>query len=102
MADQRGRYSLRRFFDVTAVLDEVDVERMRPGMSVKLLVEEPPIADVLLVPRAALVWDGGEPRALEADGTAVRLELGPCNAHHCVVEGGLAEGTELRRSEVTR
>ncbi len=96
MAAQSGSLSTRRFFGVKVTLDEVDVERMRPGMSVKLVIEGPPLAGVLLVPRAAIDWLGDEPRAIRADGVPVPLTLGPCNAFQCVARAGLEEGVKLR------
>lgn len=98
VANQDGRLSLRRFFNVKIALDEVDPELMRPGMSVKVVIAAPPLEDVLLVPRAALDWSGGEPRAVAADRSLKPVELGPCNAFHCVVKAGLEEGEELARA----
>lgn len=96
MANEAGRFSLRRFFNVKIALDKVDTDLMRPGMSVKLLIEDEPLADVLLVPRPALDRTAGEPRAATAGGGYVPVELGPCNALHCVARSGLEEGDELR------
>jgi hypothetical protein len=54
-----------------------------------------PREDVLLAPRTALDFNGDEPRALLADGSAVDVTLGPCSAYECVVEQGLNDGDEL-------
>ena len=51
--------SLRRVFRTRVRLDDLDLERMRPGMSVKVIVEDRR-DDVLMVPRAALGWSEGE------------------------------------------
>ena len=99
-ADQAGPFSLRRAFGVRIHLDEIDTERLRPGMSVQVVIEDDPLKDVLLVPRAALDWSLGGARARRADGTwadAGALVLGPCNARHCVVESGLEADTALAR-----
>ena len=98
MANQIGRFSLRRFFTVHVELDDVDAELMRPGMSVKLLIEAAAVEDALLVPRAALDFSEGEPRALKAGGRWTPVELGSCNAFHCVLVSGLEEGDALGRS----
>lgn len=95
MANEAGRFSLRRFFTVQVGLDEVDTELMRPGMSVKLVIANEPLEDVLLVPRTALDWTAGDPRAATVGGSLVTVDLGPCNAFQCVVEAGLEEGDEL-------
>jgi HlyD family secretion protein len=97
IAQEESERSLRRSFRVVIRLDGSDVQRMRPGMSVKaeILPEAAPAA--LLVPRAALEWAAGSPRALRhEDGTSEEVRLGPCNATHCVAEQGLEEGTRLR------
>jgi multidrug resistance efflux pump len=118
IAQQPSGRSARRVFDVLVELAAVD-ERLRPGMSAKVVVErrierdasgEPP----LLAPRSALVF-AAEPRALAGAGPPVsdtardaysaRLALvgggeaevvvGACNATHCIVEG-VADGTAVR------
>lgn len=87
---------LLRSFPVRIALDRPDVERMRPGMSVRVEVLGPEIPDAVLVPRAGLDLSGKEPRALLADGGAKPVRLGPCSAAECVVESGLEPGTRLR------
>lgn len=95
IADETDRQSTRRIFRVTVDLDEVDVERMRPGMSVKVEVRSEP-RQALLVPRAALDFSAETPRARLADGTLREVEIGDCTARFCALESGLDEGTELR------
>ncbi|MCP4660270.1 MAG: HlyD family efflux transporter periplasmic adaptor subunit [bacterium] len=103
VAQQGSRSSLRRFFSVMIDLETIDTERMRPGMSVKVVIEEPEREGVLLVPRSGLDWSEQQPRALLADGSLVALTLGDCNAAFCEVEEGLAEGMALGRvAEVPR
>ena len=96
VAQEEDDNSLRRSFRVVIMLDESDPELMRPGMSVRAEVEHEPLQDVLLVPRASLEWSDEQPRALLADGTTTDVQLGPCSARECVVEGGLDEGAQLR------
>jgi len=58
----------RRVFRVRVDLEEIDEERMRPGMSVKLEVAGPVRRDVLLVPRAAIDFSAGSTRVVLATG----------------------------------
>lgn len=97
-AREPDRFSSRRFFRTHVDLELVDPERMRPGMSVKVVVDEP-YEDVLTVPRRSLRWreTGAEARLARGDWRAV--ELGPCDAVVCVLESGLEEGTELAVAE---
>ncbi len=97
IAQQSSRRSLRRFFSVTIDPDAIDIERMRPGMSVKVVIEDAVGEDVLRIPRASLDWSEEQPRALRADGAFVPLTLGACNASFCAVAAGVAEGTALGR-----
>jgi len=97
IAKEQGRDSLRRAFNVVILLDESDPDTMRPGMSVKVEVVGDPAEEALLVPRAALDLSGDTPRVLLADGSAAEVRLGPCDAMHCVVRDGLAEGARLGR-----
>jgi multidrug resistance efflux pump len=94
-AETRASWSRRRFFGVTVELDRVDTERMRPGMSVKVVVHDQPLQGVLLVPRSALTWRGPQAELLLANHARVPVTLGPCNPQVCVVEDGATEGTRL-------
>ncbi|HEX2252158.1 MAG TPA: efflux RND transporter periplasmic adaptor subunit [Thermoanaerobaculia bacterium] len=95
VAREAARSSLLRFFQVDLDLGAADVERMRPGMSVKVEVETEARPGVLLAPRAALD-ESAEPARLQlAGGDQREVELGPCDALVCVVEEGVEEGTRL-------
>ncbi len=96
VAQEAAGRSLRRAYNVRVTLSAPDVERMRPGMSVKVEVRPAPRADVLLAPRAGLDLAGKQPRARLASGEAVDVALGACNREWCVIEGGVAEGARLR------
>lgn len=96
VAQEQARRSLRRAYDVRVELDASDVDRMRPGMSVKVEVIPPARDGVLLVPRAGLDWSSGSPKALLASGGESAVKLGPCNTQVCVVEDGVKEGDRLR------
>ncbi len=94
IARQIGRESLRRVFEVVVELDERDIERMRPGMSVKVEIERDH-GEVLQVPRRALQVAGdGIAKVTLGDGRRVEVQVGPCAVFTCAVLGGEAtEGT---------
>lgn len=99
IADAPDRQSTRRSFRVKIDVEGLDPERVRPGMSVRVLVR----GDVVrgdaeparLVPRVALDWSGGVPRLVLADGSTVEVRLGACDPRSCVLEEGPEEGTAL-------
>lgn len=95
VARESNRASLLRFFDVRLELLEDDPERMRPGMSVKVEVVEEERSGVLLAPRRALDETADPPVARLRGGGVAEVELGPCDAHDCVVLDGLSDGQEL-------
>lgn len=100
IAQELDSRSLRRSFRVQIELDDLDPERMRPGMSVKVVVDTEPLHDVLLIPRQSLTWLEDTPpirrsRALLADGSWRDVELGACNPMVCVLNSGLDEGARL-------
>jgi len=97
VAQESNRNSLLRFFKVDVALDEDDPQIMRPGMSVRAEVVTGAERGVLLAPRAALDEAAEPPRARLAGGDLVEVALGPCNAHECVVTGGLDDGVRLAR-----
>src|SRR5688500_468130 len=96
VAQESRRQSLRRHFDVFIDLDRLDPERMRPGLSARVIVRRESLPNALLVPRAALDFSGKTPRARTLSGELVDVKLGSCNAQDCVVSSGLEEGAKLR------
>lgn len=96
VAQEVSRRSQRRGFRATIALDSSDPDTMRPGMSVKVEIDARRITNALLVPRAAIEAGGDVPRVLLRGGGSKEVRLGPCDAHECVVEDGLEEGTPLR------
>lgn len=96
VAQESRRQSLRRHFDVFIDLDRRDPERMRPGLSARVIVRRENIANALLAPRAAIDFSGKAPRVRLANGRDAEVTLGPCNAQDCVVTRGLEEGEKLR------
>lgn len=95
VAQEGARGSLRRAFVVLVKLDQVDHQRMRPGLSARVEVGRETKANVLLAPRAALDLSGKSPRARLVGGKVVNVTLGSCNAQECVVTSGLEEGARL-------
>ncbi len=107
VAREAGRGSLRRFFAVAIAPEPgargsgaLDPERLRPGMSVKVVVRSNPRPAALLAPRAGLDLAAAPPRARLADGGWAAIAVGPCNAGECVVESGLDEGTLLASADI--
>ena len=99
VAQEAAGRSLRRAYNVRVELDAADVERMRPGMSVKVEARPKVLEDALVAPRAGLDLAGPHPRARLASGQVVEVTLGSCNRDTCVVEGGVPDGALLRAGE---
>ena len=95
VAQEAPRRPLLRSFPVTVRLERLDLQRMRPGLSVRVEVLGPQVRGALLAPRAGLDLSGPVPRARLAAGGVRDLRLGPCDASLCVVEQGLEEGAHL-------
>jgi len=95
VAQEAPRQPLLRSFPVRIQLDRLDLEKMRPGMSVRVEVLGPAVRGALLVPRAGLDLSAERPRARLAAGGFREVRLGPCDSSFCVVEQGLDEGTRL-------
>jgi HlyD family secretion protein len=95
IAQESRRQSLRRQFDVLVALDKLDPDRMRPGLSARVVVHREANKAALLAPRAGLDLSGKTPRARVARGGMRDVQLGSCNALDCVVVSGLNEGDTL-------
>lgn len=102
VAQESARASLRRSFRVTVKLDDLDLARMRPGLSARVIVRRESAPAALLAPRAALDFALAKPRARLANGKLVDVDLGACNAQVCVVRGGLVEGDALAAAPAKR
>lgn len=98
VAKESPRQPLLRSFPVQIQLDRLDLQKMRPGMSVRVEVLGPEVRSGLLVPRAALDFSAERPRVFLAGGGPREVRLGPCDALFCVVEQGLEEGARLTES----
>jgi hypothetical protein len=95
VAQESSRTSLRRSFRVIVALDRLDIARMRPGLSARVVVHAMRQTNALLVSRAAIDFSGKKPRVYSADGKLIDVVLGACNAQDCVVKSGLNEGETL-------
>ena len=95
VAQESRRASLRRHFEVLVDFNRLDTERMRPGLSARVVVRRDSKPSALLAPRAAIDFTGDAPRVRLATGRDVDVKLGPCNAQDCVVLGGLEDGQRL-------
>lgn len=95
VAQESRRQSLRRQFEVLIALDKLDEQRMRPGLSARVIVSRAKNAQMVLAPRAAIDFSAGNPRARLAGGETKEIKLGPCNAQDCVIVDGLEVGQKL-------
>jgi multidrug resistance efflux pump len=95
VAQESSRTSLRRAFRVIVKLEKLDADRMRPGLSSRVVVHTMSQQNALLAPRAAIDFSGAKPRVRLGTGKAVDVVLGACNAQECVVKSGLNEGETL-------
>ncbi len=72
VAQETSPKSLRRTFKVFVDLDRIDAQRMRPGLSARVIVRTHTIPNATMISRASTI-----PKD---------MKLGPCNAQDCVVE----------------
>jgi len=76
-------------------LDKLDLSRMRPGLSSRVVVHAVSQRDALLVPRAALDFASAKPARASRQCKIADIILGACNAQECIVKSGLNEGETL-------
>jgi multidrug resistance efflux pump len=110
VAREPSRDSWRRSFQVTMALDHVDVERMRPGMSVRVEVTSQRTEASLIAPRTSFdrgSFAGGGlershmPARLQLEQGSVEVDLLECGLQHCAFQprpgsARVEEGTLLR------
>lgn len=96
VALESTRNSLRRQFRVIVALDRLDLARMRPGLSARVIVHRDTQRNALLVPRVAVDFTSSKPRVLLSSGGTADVHLGSCNTQDCVVLSGLKEGDRVR------
>lgn len=96
VARSKNEGSLRRTFSVVLDVARTDPARMRPGMSVKVMLPVRTLPGVVAVPRGAIVSTApgaaGVARVRMASGELRAVTLAACGAQACAVETGLAEG----------
>lgn len=95
VAQESAKASMRRAFRVAIKLDELDLARMRPGLSARVTIRRDFAPNALLAPRAALDFSSAKPKARTESGKLVEVAVGACNAQECVVTSGLNEGDRL-------
>ncbi len=97
IAKSRTFRSQLKAFRVDVLLDTVDLDVMKPGMTARVRV--PTVTgEGFVVPRAAVFFDPtGQSRVLKAGGTPTWIDvtLIDANETHVLVEGELTEGEEL-------
>jgi HlyD family secretion protein len=92
VAQESSRQSLRRQFRVVVALNSLDLARMRPGLSARVIIHRASAGNALIVPRKAIDFSAAKPRTRLSGGKTVELTLGDCNAQDCTVTNGLKEG----------
>jgi multidrug resistance efflux pump len=97
-AAEPARASLRRAFRTLIELDQIDVAKHRPGMSVRVEVRRASVRGVAMLARAAVERSVDGAWVATASGERRRIRLGVCDATACVVEDGLAPGDRVRAS----
>jgi HlyD family secretion protein len=96
VAQESARNSVRRFFRVYVLLDRVDGDRMRPGLSARVQVVRQSRKGVLLAARETLRFAEGKAHAALSGGKDATVKIEECNATDCIVASGLEEGQRLR------
>jgi HlyD family secretion protein len=85
-----------RFFVALFSVDGTD-PRLMPDLSSGVDVELERIRGALVVPRDALVLDGGQWYLTSADGNRRPVEVGAVNDLEAVIRSGVGEGTRIAR-----
>lgn len=94
----RSQQDQGKVFDVFIPLDEIDAKAMRPGMSVRVEIEETMLPGALTIPLTAVRDRAGSPMVVVAgrNGPEERaVTLGPRSRERIVVTGGLQEGERV-------
>lgn len=98
VAQEPARQSLRRSFRVKIKLNQIDLQRMRPGLSAKVTIERPARRGVVLAPRASLDLSDPQAQLIEADGDRLKVRVGACNAQDCEILEGAGPDVRLGRA----
>jgi len=111
VAREPSRDSWRRSFQVTMELDHVDVERMRPGMSVRVEVTNQRAQASLIAPRTSFDRDSLDrshvPARLQLEQGSVEVDLLECGLQNCAFQprpgsARVEEGALLRAAGAGR
>ena len=86
VAEEEGGRSLRRMFEVTVSLRDVEPNILRPGLSARVEVETRRIENATIVPRHAIDMSGEVPKLTSGAGTSREIDLIDCNQQDCAVE----------------
>jgi len=89
-----GQPEWQKFFHVVVALNDLD-PRLAPGMSVTAEVVTERRAGAVLVPRAAVRWEGGRPFVRTPARDVRPLRLGTADAQRYEVLEGLRAGDEV-------
>jgi RND family efflux transporter MFP subunit len=95
VARPKDRGSPVQYFGVALALDAIAPELMKSGQRVEATVAVAALDDVLVVPRQAVVVEGGGPAVWVRRGrrfAAQAVTVGPQSAAQVVIESGLDEG----------
>lgn len=95
VAHEVAQQSTRRYFTVLVELEGKPPGTLRPGLSVRVEVDTRTLEDALIVPRAAIVFDGDSAKARLVDAAMVELAVEACNAQACAIASGVDEGAAL-------
>src|SRR5262249_3415141 len=90
-----GGQSMRRACALVLELPKSDSERVVPGVAVEIVRPTPPIQNVIVVPRAAIVVErkGSEVVSrVRLEGGTRDVKLGVCDAQSCEVTSGVGDG----------
>jgi HlyD family secretion protein len=84
-------------FDVTVLIEEKD-PRLKPGLTATIDIIVDHRVDVVSIPLSAVDFRNGEGTVFVADGQMIaerKVDLGPSNEQHVVVEDGLRPGEQV-------
>ena len=84
-------------FDVTVLIEEKD-PRLKPGLTATIDIIVDHRVDVVSIPLSAVDFRNGEGTVFVADGQMIaerKVDLGPSNEQHVVVEDGLRPGEQI-------
>jgi HlyD family secretion protein len=82
-------------FKVRVSLARTEAASMRPGLSARVEVIRRVFKDALVVPRAAVSWQGAQARVARPGGGFTDVTFTACLAIDCVLENGLSEGDRV-------